>query len=91
MFYYCGRNLEEMKEVDNGLTNNYDEALKKAQWLDFPLPQLATHYKVKLSIDQGEFSKEEVWAYPLANSIAFFRSHETSTDTVNDNSGFLYS
>ncbi len=91
MFYYCGRNLGEMKEVDNTLTNNFDESLKTALWVDFPLPMLATHYKVKLSIDGGEFSKEEVWAYPLASSIAFFRSHETATDTINDNSGFLYS
>jgi hypothetical protein len=46
---------------------------------------------VKLSIDDNDFSKDPIWAFPLKTTLGFFKDHETSSDTVNTNSGFLYS
>jgi hypothetical protein len=38
LYYYCGRNLEEQKEVDNKIITYFDSVLATSNFMDFPLP-----------------------------------------------------
>lgn len=92
MFYLCGKNMEDLKEMETQLGNHFDQVVEKRPETHlFSLPLLNTYYKVKVEVGGRGMSTEDLFLFPRPGAVALFKNRDSHKHTNNYNAGFIYS